>query len=625
MEETRGWLPEDLVLMPPGPQLAVVLAGVDRARLSDEDLVRLAQARHRLNAHLQAQLLADLHAIGARSDEAVGRPVDSDARRWAEVEIAFALTWTSRAASGQLGLADDLIDRLPVVFAALDAGEVDIPKARVLCDAVIGLDTPTARRVVDQVIGEAHRLTTGQLRARLQRLVLAADPDAVRRAAATKLPGRRVQARLTDDGLAELSGYDLPPHRVAAAMERLTAIARAAKNDGDTRRLDQLRADILLDLVVGDGVGAGGPITTSSIGTPDAAGEPTTAPQPRPSTRPSQPSGQAAAAPDPAAPSEDPPRDAPQPQPKSASASASVNGDDAVDPDTAESADMPHPAEKSDSVEGDGPVDPDVAKSADAPDPVEEPESESESESVEDHYSVDPVEAALADLPDPVEEPEPVEGDDGGDLDAEEVSGLWSAGFDQLPTSRPQPHDSADGRRAAMPAPRRGVIDIQVPLTTLLRLTDFPGDLAGFGPVIADIARQVIAEQTDATWRFSVYDQLGDLISHGITRRRPTAQNTAFIKARDRTCRAPGCRMPARHCDVDHTDDWMSSKDSRRCNLACLCRKHHLFKHLTGSDLIQITPGVLGWTTPLGQRYVTKPEPYPDELSLMPRDSRRVT
>ena len=50
-------------------------------------------------------------------------------------------------------------------------------------------------------------------------------------------------ARLTDDGLGDLCGYDLPPHRVAAAMERLTAIARAAKNDGDLRRIDQLRAD----------------------------------------------------------------------------------------------------------------------------------------------------------------------------------------------------------------------------------------------------------------------------------------------------------------------------------------------------------------------------------------------
>jgi hypothetical protein len=164
------------------------------------------------------------------------------------------------------------------------------------CDAVIGLDTATARRVVDQIIGEAHRLTTGQLRARLQRLVLAADPDAVKRAAATRLPGRRVQARLTDDGLAELAGYDLPPHRVAAAMERLTAIARAAKSDGDTRRLDQLRADILLDLLVGDGVGVGGPITASTLGVPDGVGEAATPPQPPRSTCPSPAPSQATAA-----------------------------------------------------------------------------------------------------------------------------------------------------------------------------------------------------------------------------------------------------------------------------------------------------------------------------------------
>jgi hypothetical protein len=41
-----------------------------------------------------------------------------------------------------------------------------------------------------------------------------------------------VVAQLTDAGTGELCGYDLPPHRVAAAMERITAIARAAKSGG---------------------------------------------------------------------------------------------------------------------------------------------------------------------------------------------------------------------------------------------------------------------------------------------------------------------------------------------------------------------------------------------------------
>src|SRR3979490_1723023 len=172
MDETRGWLPEDLAVMSPGPQLATMLAGVDRARLSDEGRVTLTQARHRLVAHLNAQLLADLHAVGARSDVAVGRSADSDANRWAEVEIALALTWPNRAPGAQPGWAADLIQRLPVLFAALDRGTIDIPKARVMCDAVVGLDQATARQVVDQVIDVGPGLTTRAARGAVGRLWL---------------------------------------------------------------------------------------------------------------------------------------------------------------------------------------------------------------------------------------------------------------------------------------------------------------------------------------------------------------------------------------------------------------------------------------------------------------------
>jgi hypothetical protein len=158
-------------------------------------------------------------------------------------------------------------------------------------------------------------------------------------------------------------------------------------------------------------------------------------------------------------------------------------------------------------------------------------------------------------------------------------------------------------------------------MTTLMGLTDFPGDLAGWGPVIADIARQVVAAQHDATWRCSVYDEQGQLIHHGSTRRRPKAEDVAYIRARDRTCRAPGCRRPARQCDVDHTQDWVKSGVTCRCNLACLCRRHHLFKHLEQSGLIQLDHGVLAFRTPLGQHLVTRPEAYADELKLALLDS----
>jgi hypothetical protein len=121
-------LREDVAIMPPGPGLHRELADADRDRLSDDDLVRMAQARLRLVSHLQAQLLADLHAIGQRCDE-VTRSDEVERRSWAEAEVAFAMGWTHYAASTQLCLAEETIERLPVVFAALESGVIDQPKA----------------------------------------------------------------------------------------------------------------------------------------------------------------------------------------------------------------------------------------------------------------------------------------------------------------------------------------------------------------------------------------------------------------------------------------------------------------------------------------------------------------
>jgi hypothetical protein len=322
--------------------------------------------------------------------------------------------------------------------------------------------------VTDQIIDEAPQLTTGQLRARLQRQILTADPDAAHARAAQKVTTRRVEARLTEDHLGELHGYDLPPHRAAAAMQRLTAIAAAACAAGDARGMDRLRADAFLDLLIGDGAAAGQPITH--------------------------------------------------------------------DPFCA-------------------------------------------------HADHDHADTATPPLPDPW---------------------LQRAAAGNLP---PTAGGAPPG--GTLPAPRQGAVEIQVPLTTLLDLADNPGELAGFGPVVADIARQVTAQQQDATWRFSITNTLGEVIHHGTTRRRPTAATAAFVRARNRTCIAPGCRRAARTCDLDHTTAWADGGPSTAGNLAPLCRRHHRFKHAPGTDLIHFSGGTFGWTTPAGMQYVTRSEPNP--------------
>jgi hypothetical protein len=89
---------------------------------------------------------------------------------------------------------------------------------------------------------------------------------------------------------------------------------------------------------------------------------------------------------------------------------------------------------------------------------------------------------------------------------------------------------------AATPATRKGVIHLTIGLTTLACLDDEPGDITGFGPVPADLARQIATQMaTTADWRYALVDDNGELAAEGRLRYRPTAAQTAFIRARDRT------------------------------------------------------------------------------------------
>ena len=72
----------------------------------------------------------------------------------------------------------------------------------------------------------------------------------------------------------------------------------------------------------------------------------------------------------------------------------------------------------------------------------------------------------------------------------------------------------------------RGMVDLTVDLRTLLGLADDPGELGGWGPVVADIARQVTDRQTDGRWQATVIDDNGDPFAVAV-RRRPTTARPA--------------------------------------------------------------------------------------------------
>lgn len=390
------------------------MSSIDVTRLSGFDRIVVLRARQRMVSHYQAQLYGDMAAVSDAIEDLDG-PDDPEAI-WdgAAAEIRAALRLTRRTADTELGVALELRERLPHLFEAFEAGMVDVRRARTILRGTAHLDTHVARRVVTQVLDRAPQLTTGQLKAALARLCIDVDPADAKTRFDHAVAGRRIVAELSEDGTAQLSGLDLPPDRVAAITAHINRLAKSLRRDGESRSMDQLRADVYLDLLEGH-------------------------------------------------------------------------------------------------------------------------------------------------------------------------------------------HRRGNNTR-------NGGIELRVDLQTLTRLSEEPGELAGYGPVIADIARQITEQQTHGTpWRFVVTDPAtGMPVTHGITRRRPTATQQRHVNAHHQTCVFPGCCMTATNCDLDHRIPWAHSRTTRTTDLAPGCRHDHIrIRHRHGWTYQPLPGGDWLWTSRLGHQYTT--------------------
>jgi hypothetical protein len=162
----------------------------------------------------------------------------------------------------------------------------------------------------------------------------------------------------------------------------------------------------------------------------------------------------------------------------------------------------------------------------------------------------------------------------------------------------PRHHTTTNGKGGVQ-------VNVTVPASTLMGLDDQPADLAGYGPIPADLARELAAE---GTWRRLLTDPLsGTLLDFGRTTYRPPAGLADFVRARDQRCVFPGCSRAAKYCDLDHNDCYPHGTTSA-CNLACVCKRHHKLKHETDWQLIRDGDRFI-WIAPTGLQYVRKPEP----------------
>ncbi|PRY62634.1 hypothetical protein BCF74_10470 [Knoellia remsis] len=94
---------------------------------------------------------------------------------------------------------------------------------------------------------------------------------------------------------------------------------------------------------------------------------------------------------------------------------------------------------------------------------------------------------------------------------------------------------------------------------------------------------------------------------------RPSAALQRLVRARDGTCRFPGCLVPARDCDLDHVIPWPDGPTTA-AHLACGCRRHHRVKQRPGWSVRLEPDGVMHWTDPTGRTMTTYPVDHLDRL-----------
>ena len=147
-------------------------------------------------------------------------------------------------------------------------------------------------------------------------------------------------------------------------------------------------------------------------------------------------------------------------------------------------------------------------------------------------------------------------------------------------------------------------VQVTVPVLTALGAHNAPAELTGHAPI--DTATAVRLAATAPGWdRVLTHPVSGTVLA--VDRYRPSDQLKRTLRVRDEHCRFPGCRIPVRRCDIDHTTAREHDGPTEVTNLAHLCRRHHTLKHHSAWRVRQTPDGVLHWTSPTGRRYPDRP------------------
>ncbi len=599
-------------ILPTSPDLAGWLAGSTAEELEDRALAGTAAAYRRLAAWAQAGELAAVAQMASRSaaaDEKNG--VDEDGRPRqisadACGQVSLALTLSQSGAQWWTNLAVELQWRLAATGLALRNGIIDLARAQAIVEAASVLGDGKARVVEAKVLPRAGEQTIGQLRASLRRAVITADPEGAERR--REEAERRAKVILYPDaeGTACLAGQSLPGVRAAAAMARITALARALKAAGVDGGIDLLRSKVFLGLLLG---------TLPYIPPPPEG--------PADSDCPPEADGPAGAGPEGGRPRNDgggSPHLDDWPWSGSGQADGSADGGSLPWPEVTPLL-PPGPAVlKNLQPAGSGFLDlrlPWVTLTQGGP----EPGYLTRLGPITPAQASDLARLAAAD---PAVEWRVVITDSSGWAKAVarvrsrgSPAGFTRAGPGKFTRAGPE-NPSSLVRRVTVIVPA-DELSAEVRDDQRAGGGQFgdggrrdggrrpaEGGLAAVLDAIIGAAGEALARATER----ALADAEAGGCAHGqasLAYQVPVRLRE-FVSLRDLTCRFPTCQQPAWRCDADHTRPFDQDGPTCSCNLGSLCRYHHQLKQHPMWRLEQPLPGIFIWTTPTGRTYAVHPD-----------------
>jgi Domain of unknown function (DUF222)/HNH endonuclease len=226
--------PLALDLPVPGSLEVVVGLAETMAACAAEQLQRIDEVRR---AHL-----ADAEVAGQRFTDVVMRGL--------RLEIAAAMRITEHAAGNLIALAEALVHRYPSALRALGYGRISERHAEILVGGLDELEPELRAGLFDRALALAVDQQVGEFRRSLRKLIENARVVTLAERHDAALQHRRVYVEPVGDGMAWTHHLG-PEVEAEAAYGRATAIAKTIlAQEGETRTLDQVRADVIADLLI---------------------------------------------------------------------------------------------------------------------------------------------------------------------------------------------------------------------------------------------------------------------------------------------------------------------------------------------------------------------------------------